>query len=67
MEFFKNTHSCKVAQWVGKFYPYHDIVLFIFWIIISVGFLISLIFDWLRNKPIGHTIYRKIYKIIFFS
>lgn len=44
------------AQWVGKFYHQHDIALFIFLGILSVGFLISLIMDWAGNKPFGNTV-----------
>jgi hypothetical protein len=44
------------AQWVGKFYHHHDIVLFVFLGILSVVFLISLIMDGLGEKPFGNTI-----------
>jgi len=44
------------AQWVGKFYHQHDIVLFIFLGILSVGFLISLAIDGVGGKPFGNTI-----------
>ena len=43
------------AQWVGKFYHCHDIILFIFLAVLSMTFLISLIIDWSGNKHIGNT------------
>ena len=44
------------AQWVGKFYHYHDVILFAFLTAISVAFLISLVVDGFWSKPIGSTI-----------
>jgi len=44
------------AQWVGKFYHHHDIVLFVFLGILSVAFLISLIVDGLGGMPFGNTV-----------
>jgi hypothetical protein len=44
------------TQWVGKFYHYHDIVLFIFLILISILFLFTLVLDWIGSKPIGNTL-----------
>ena len=44
------------TQWVGKFYHYHDIVLFVFLTVTAIVFLISLIIDGLGSKPIGGTI-----------
>jgi hypothetical protein len=44
------------AQWVGKFYHHHDIVLFVFLGIVSIVFLISLVMDGLGEKPFGDTI-----------
>jgi hypothetical protein len=44
------------AQWVGKFYHNHDIVLFVFLGLLSVFFLISLALDALWRKPFGKTI-----------
>lgn len=40
------------AQWVGRFYHYHDIALFIFLTVTAIVFLITLIIDGLGNKPI---------------
>ncbi len=44
------------AQWVGKFYHYHDIALFLFLGILSIVFLISLMLDGLKGNPSGNTI-----------
>ncbi len=44
------------AQWVGKFYHNHDIILFVFLGILSIIFLISLVMDGLGEKPFGDTI-----------
>lgn len=46
----------QTTQWVGKFYHYHDIVLFAFLVVISIAFLISLIMDWSMSRPFGNTI-----------
>ena len=46
----------QTTQWVGKFYHYHDFVLFIFLALLSITFLTSLIIDWSGNRPIGDTI-----------
>jgi len=46
----------QTTQWVGKFYHYHDIVLFSFLTAISIAFLISLMADWFGGKPAGYTI-----------
>ena len=46
----------QTTQWVGKFYHYHDIVLFIFLGLLSITFLISLVMDLARSKLIGSTI-----------
>jgi hypothetical protein len=44
------------AQWVGKFYHNHDMVLFVFLGILSIVFLLSLAMDGLGSKPFGNTI-----------
>lgn len=44
------------AQWVGKFYHQHDVVLFAFLGILSVVFLISLVIDGLSGSPLGNTV-----------
>ena len=46
----------QTTKWVGKFYHYHDIILFAFLTAISVAFLISLVVDGFWSKPIGSTI-----------
>lgn len=43
------------AQWVGKFYHQHDLILFIFLGILSILFLITLAMDGLGEKPLGET------------
>src|SRR4030043_1316976 len=44
------------AQWVGKFYHRHDMILFVFLGIVSIVFLISLVMDGLGEKPFGNTL-----------
>jgi hypothetical protein len=44
------------AQWVGKFYHHHDVILFVFLGILSIFFLITLILDGVGEKPSGETI-----------
>jgi hypothetical protein len=44
------------AQWVGKFYHQHDIVLFVFLGFLSLVFLVSIVMDGLRGNPLGDTI-----------
>ena len=53
---YQNTAFYQTAQWVGKFYHYHDTALFIFLILISLAFLISLSLDLMGNRPFGNTI-----------
>jgi len=45
----------QTTQWVGKFYHYHDIVLFAFLVAISIAFLVSLIVDLAGAEPAGNT------------
>ncbi len=45
------------AQWVGKFYHHHDIILFVFLGILSILYLISLMMDGIGGKSFGDTIY----------
>ena len=54
--FYENTFFYQTTQWVGKFYHYHDIVLFVLLAITAIIFVISLMVDGLGNKPIGNTI-----------
>jgi hypothetical protein len=44
------------AQWVGKFYHQHDIVLFVFLGFLSLVFLVSALVDGLGGNPLGETI-----------
>jgi hypothetical protein len=44
------------AQWVGKFYHRHDIVLFVFLGFLSFVFLVSVVMDGLGGNPLGETI-----------
>ena len=53
---YENTSFYQTAQWVGKFYHYHDTVLFAFMVTLSIAFLISIIIDLLGSKSLGHTI-----------
>ncbi len=46
----------QTTQWVGKFYHYHDIVLFALLAAISIAFLISVMVDWFGGKTAGNTI-----------
>jgi len=43
------TSFYRTAQWVGRFYHAHDIILFIFLVVLSMFFLVSSWMDW----PIG--------------
>ncbi len=52
----KENYFYETAQWVGKFYHQHDLVLFVFLGILSVLFLISLVIDGLSGSPFGNTI-----------
>ena len=45
----------QTTQWVGKFYSYHDTVLFIFLALFAICFLISLGVDWWSGMPLGRT------------
>jgi len=55
-QLYENTSFYQTAQWVGKFYYYHDWILFIFLIAVSIIFLTSLLIDWRSNKSMGETI-----------
>lgn len=60
---YENTAFYQTAQWVGKFYHYHDVVLFIFLTLIAIVFLISLILDWAGGNPFGKTI-RELFQLL---
>lgn len=47
----------EAAQWVGKFYHQHDVVLFAFLGVLAVLFLVSLVMDGLGGNPFGETIH----------
>ena len=53
---YENTVFYQTAQWVGKFYHYHDFFLFALLILTCIVFLITLILDGIGNKPFGDTI-----------
>jgi hypothetical protein len=55
MDLYENTHFYQTAQWVGKFYHYHDVALFIFLLLFAISFLISLGLDGWRQMPLGRT------------
>ncbi len=44
------------AQWVGRFYHKHDVVLFVFLSFLAVAFLVTLVLDRLEGNPFGNTI-----------
>lgn len=54
--FNETTSFYQSAQWVGKFYHYHDIVLFIFLVILSIAFLVTLVLDGIWNQSLGKTV-----------
>ncbi len=53
---YQNTAFYQTAQWVGKFYHYHDAVLFAFLVILAIVFVVSLILDGIENRLFGQTI-----------
>jgi hypothetical protein len=53
---YENTTFYQTAQWVGKFYHYHDFFLFALLILLCIVFLTTLILDGVGNKPFGDTI-----------
>lgn len=53
-KYYKGTPFDQTAQWVGKFYYYHDLVLFGFLILLCFVFIGSLILDLLNHQPPGH-------------
>jgi hypothetical protein len=53
--FTENESFYRTGQWVGKFYHYHDIALFVFIVITSVVFIATLLADWSGGKPLGDT------------
>jgi len=61
---YENTAFYQTAQWVGNFYHYHDIALFILLTLIAVAFLIFLVMDFTQNNPPGKTI-RDLFHLLF--
>jgi len=64
-EIFEKTSFYRTAQWVGKLYHYHDIILFVFLVLTSIVFLISLMVDWSGGNPFGNTI-QNLWSAFFF-
>jgi ABC-type uncharacterized transport system permease subunit len=56
-KFYEGTSFYSAAQWVGRFYYYHDLALFGFLILLCLVFIISLILDLLNHQPFGHTLH----------
>ena len=54
-QLYGNTPFHETAQWVGKFYHYHDLVLFIFLFLFAISFLITLGVDGWAGMPFGRT------------
>ena len=52
----EKTSFQEAAQWVGKFYHQHDVVLFVFLVLLSLVFLISIGIDRFRGNSLGRTI-----------
>ena len=44
------------VRWIGAFYHYHDVALFIVMVIIGVGFIVCLIIDGVRGQSMGTTL-----------
>ncbi len=55
-KFYEGTSFYSVAQWVGRFYYYHDLALFCFLVILGLVFIGSLILDVFTHRPIGSSI-----------
>ncbi len=53
---FQENPFYRTAQWVGKFYHQHDLVLFVFLGILSILFLASLVRDGLSGTSFGSTV-----------
>lgn len=55
IDLYEKTHFYQTAQWVGRFYHYHDMVLFVFLVTLSMTFLITCVIDVIDHKPLGDT------------
>jgi len=64
MDLYENTHFYQTAKWVGTFYHYHDMALFIFLAVLSIAFLASLAIDWAESKSFGDTIQNLLYALL---
>ncbi|MCX8118652.1 MAG: hypothetical protein N3G78_12055 [Desulfobacterota bacterium] len=47
----------QAAQRIGRFYHYHDLLLFAFLTLVALGFLLSLAVDGFQGKPFGQTFF----------
>lgn len=54
---YENTTFYRTAHKVGKFYHYHDTVLFIILVFVAVVFILTLIMDGFEGRPWGQTIH----------
>ena len=61
---YEHTPFSRTAQWVGKFYHYHDVALFIVLMTGSLLFLGSLLMDWVGGTPVGNTALRLVISLI---
>lgn len=52
---YENTFFFHTTQWVGKFYHYHDIALFLLLLAVCFLFLSALSVDWFEGEPLGNT------------
>lgn len=55
-KFCEESSFYQIAQRVGKFYHYHDLVLFGFLVILGMFFVGSLIFDTFTHQSVGSSI-----------
>jgi hypothetical protein len=55
-QLYGDTPFYETAQWVGKFYHYHDAVLFIFLVLFAISFVITLGVDRWSEMPFGKTV-----------
>lgn len=61
---YDHTAFYQTAQWIGKFYHYHDVVLFAFLVLLAIAFVISLFIDGIESRPFGQTIHEAWSKLI---
>ena len=53
MDLYEGSSFYQRAQWVGNFYDAHERALFIFLVLLSIVFVISLVADLAGHKPLG--------------